>query len=109
EDLAVRTRIDHLTLYARCVELYADYAYAEGKERQLAFERLLRFTYRIRHTGMVHSLGFWRGLPYEDPSVKLPPGGGYEVPEGKNPWKENKPIANGELQDILAAGIARNR
>lgn len=108
-DPAARTRIDHLILYTRYVELFADYAYAESKERQRAFEELLRFTYRIRHTGMIHALAVWRGLPYEDPSVKLPPGGGYDVPEGKDPWKENRPVHPPEIESILTAGMARNR
>lgn len=108
-DPAARTRIDHLILYTRYVELYADYAYAAGKERQRAFEELLRFTYRIRHTGMIHALAVWRGLPYEDASVKLPHGGGYDVPEGKDPWKENKPVRTPEIEGVLTAAMARNR
>lgn len=106
---AVRQRVDELVLYTRYVELYADYAFADGADRQAGFERLLRFAYRIRPTGMVHSLGVWRGLPYEDRSVRLPPGGGYEAPEGKDPWMDGRPVTPAEVEEILAAGIDKNR
>jgi hypothetical protein len=108
-DPAILARIEELILYTRYVELYRDYAYLEGKERQAGFEELLRYTYRIRHTGMVHSLGIWRTLPYIDPTVKLPPNGAYDVPEEKNPWKKNAPMTSTEVQKILTAGIARHR
>ncbi len=106
---AVAARIGELVLYARYVEMYRDYASAQGKDRQRAFADLLRYTYRIRDTGMVHSLAVWRGLPYYDRTVRLPAGSGYEVPEGKDPLKQSKPFTRRELADIVSAGIARNR
>src|SRR5262249_11207046 len=69
-DPAISARIEALILYTRYVELYRDYAYLEGKERQRGFEDLLRYTSRIRHTGVVHSLGIWRCLPHMDSTVK---------------------------------------
>jgi hypothetical protein len=108
-DPAVAARLDDLTLYVRYVELYHDYASAEGKERQQGFEALVRYAYRIRGTGMVHSLAVWRGLPYYDRTVRLPPGTGYEVPEGKDPWKDSRPFTRKELDALLTAGIARHR
>jgi hypothetical protein len=109
KDPAITARIDELVLYTRYVELYREYAYYEGKERQRGFEDLLRYTYRIRNSGMVHSLGIWRTLPYIDSTVKLPVNGAYDAPEGKNPWKENKLVGPPEVQEILTAGIARHR
>lgn len=108
DDLAITARIADLVLYVRYVELYRDYAYAEGKERQRRFEALLRYCYRIRRAGMVHTLAVWRGLPYYDSTVKLPPEVGYEVPEGKDPWKDAAPFSTNERQDFVAAGIARH-
>jgi hypothetical protein len=104
----VRARVTDLVLYTRYVEMYHAYAYAAGEERQRGFEALLRHSYRIRPTGMVHSLGVWRFLQHVDRAVKLPPDTGYEVPEGKNPWKDATPFAPQEIQDLLVAGIARN-
>lgn len=109
-DPTVVARINDLILYTRYVELYRTYTSAEGMARQRAVEDLFRFTYRIRRTGMVHSLAVWRGLPYYDQTTfKLPPGVGYETPEGKDPWKESKPIGPKELDYFLTSGIARHR
>lgn len=109
DDPAILARIDDLVLYARYVELYFDYVSAPvGPERQAGFEALVRYSYRIRDSGMVHSLAVWRGLPYYDRSVKLPEGTDYGVPEGKDPWKESKPVTAAEVQALLSAGIARH-
>jgi hypothetical protein len=107
-DPAIAARIGDLVLYVRYVELYYGYAYAEGPERQRGFEALCRYTYRMRRTGMVHSLAVWRGLPYYDRTVHMPAGVGYEVPEGKDPWKDSTPFSRRELQDFVTAGVARH-
>lgn len=109
EGAAVAARIGDLFLYTRYVELYRAYAYVEGPERQRGFEALVRYTYRMRRSGMVHSLAVWRGLPYYDSTVKLPTGVGYEVSEGKDPWKDSTPISVKERQDFVAEGITRHR
>lgn len=109
-DPAVLARINDLIVYTHCVDLYRDYSSAEGADRLREAERLFRFTYRTRATGMVHSMGVWRGLPYYDQTAfKLPPGVGYEVPEAKDPWKETTPVTVEEIADMLAAGIDRHR
>lgn len=108
-DLTVVARVNDLVLYARYVELYREYASAHGAQRQRAVESLFRFTYRMRRTGMVHSLAVWRGLPYYDQATfRLPPGVGYETTESKDPWKENKPIDQREIEDFLSKGVARH-
>jgi hypothetical protein len=56
-DPAIRVRLDDLVLYTRYVDLYHTYADATGADRQAAFEALIRHTYRIRRTMMVHSYG----------------------------------------------------
>lgn len=108
DDPAVTARLDDLILYTRYVELYRDYGYIEGKERQRNVEKLLRYTYRMRHTGMVHTLGVWRCVPHMDATIKLPANCAYDVPEGKNPWMEKTPIGRAETQQILVTGIARH-
>jgi hypothetical protein len=109
DDATVAARIADLVLYVRYVETYRAYASAEGKERQRAFEELLRYTYRTRAAGMVHSLAVWRGLPYYDTTVKLPAGSGYEVPEGKDSLKDSTAFTAKERQDFVDQGIARYR
>jgi hypothetical protein len=109
DDPAIAVRLDDLTLYVRYVELYHNYVSAEGAERQRGFEALVRYAYRIRDRGMAHSLAVWRGLPYYDRSVRLPPGTDYAVPEGKDPWKQSKPFTRAEVRDLVSAGIARHR
>src|SRR5262249_32755367 len=89
--------------------LYRDYGFIEGKERQARFEDLVRYAYRMRNSGMEHTMAVWRGLPYIDQTVKLPPGVGYEVPEGKDPWKDPKPFSAQEIDSFVTAGIARHR
>lgn len=108
-DPAVAARIRDLVLYVRYVELYRDYGFIEGKERQSRFEELLRYTYRMRSTGMEHTMAVWRGLPYVDQTVKLPAGVGYEIAEGQDPWKDPNPFTEKEIQSFVTAGIARHR
>ncbi len=69
---AVRARLDHLLLYTRYVQLWCDHrrsaaaqpgeaAHAAAQRRAVALERLVRFAWRIRDTGMAHWAGF-RGV-----------------------------------------------
>lgn len=110
EDPAIAARINDLVLYTRYVELYRDYAAAQGPDRQRAVETLFRFTYRARRANMMHSIAVWRGLPYYDPGgFRLPPGVGYDVAADKDPWKDPRPIDRAEVDAMLAAGIARHR
>lgn len=102
-------RIGDLALYVRYVELYRDYGFIEGKERQARFEELVRFAYRMHRTGMEHTMAVWRGLPYYDQTVKLPAGVGYDIPEKQDPWKDPKPFSPDEIQAFVAAGIARHQ
>jgi hypothetical protein len=109
-DPAVVARINDLILYPRYVELYRTYTSGEGADRQRAVESLYRFTYRMRRTGMVHTMAVWRGLPYYDQGTfRLPTGVGYDSAEVKDPWKEPTPISRREVDEILTAGIAHHR
>lgn len=110
DDPAVVARINDLIVYTRYVDLYRVYASAEGADRVREAEKLFRFTYRTRATGMIHSMGVWRGLPYYDQTVlKIPAGVGYDKPEETDPWKQGStPPSPLEIDDILTAGIAQH-
>jgi hypothetical protein len=109
QDAATRARFDDLTLYTRYVELYHDYASAQGKDRQTAFEQVMRHAWRIRNTGMVHSKGFYRDLPNRDKGVTLPENAKYNVPEPKNPWKSSEPFTAEAVTGFIRDGIARRK
>ena len=109
DDAKIRSRIDHLILYTRYVELFRVYSNAAGDERQAAFERLIRHAYRMRKTMMVHTKGLYRDLHTRDKSVTIPEEAQWHVAEEKNPWKSSRPWARAELDEILQRGIAANR
>lgn len=109
EDLKIRARLDDLTLYTRYVELFRNYQNAKGEERQKAFEQLIRHTYRMRSTMMVHTRALYYDLPRRDKSVSIPQGTEWDVPEGKNPWKSSETFIAVELQEIRNKGIAGNQ
>jgi hypothetical protein len=105
----IRARIGDLILYTHYVELFRDYRSAKGAARQAAFERLIRHTYRMRGTMMVHSKALYRDLVRRDRKVTIPAAAEWGVAEGKNPWKSSKAFSESELKGLLAAGIARYR
>ena len=108
-DANVQARINDLVQYTRYVELWQDYSRAAGEPRQQAFENLLRHAWRIRETMMVHVTALFRDLPHRDSSVKLPAEAEWQVPEGRNPWKQSQPFTQGEVDRLLAEGIARRQ
>jgi hypothetical protein len=107
-DERVLARLDDLTLYTRYVELYRSYSGSVQEGRQAAFEALLRHAYRIRGTGMVHSLGLWRDLDSRDSAVAIPEPAAWNKPEPGNPWKSSATFTREELDALLAAGLAAN-
>jgi hypothetical protein len=108
-DAATVARLDDLALYVRYVELYAEYSQAGGAARQAAFEKLMRFSWRIRGTQMVHSYALWRDLANRDKTVKFPEDAGWKIPEPKNPWKSSEPFSHGDIQKFIGEGIATNK
>lgn len=102
----VHARLDHLTLYARYASLYHAYESAAGPARQAAFEELVRHTYRMRGTMMVHAKALYRDLVNRDRTVSIPAGADWRAPEPGNPWKSSAPFTASELRGYLAAGIA---
>ena len=94
---AARARIDHLLLYTRYVELYNAFASATGDAKTAAKQQVLRHSWRIRRTGMVHTYGLWARLV------------GQKAAHQKDyPAKSEEPFAEPELAKILADGIAAN-
>jgi hypothetical protein len=104
----VRERVSHLILYVRYVELYHSYSIAEGKQRQAAFERLIRHGYRMRKTMMIHTKALYRDLVRRDKRVNIPEDALWSVPEPKNPWKSSEPYTEAEILDYLDKGVAGN-
>ena len=105
---AIRARIDDLVLYTHYVELFSAYRTAKGEARQAAFERLIRHSYRMRGTMMVHTKALYRDLAKRDRQVAVPPGADWGVGESKNPWKSSKPFGQAELARLVADGIAKH-
>jgi hypothetical protein len=103
----IRARINDLILYTHYVELFRDYRAAKGAARQAAFERVIRHSYRIRGTMMVHSKAIYRDLVRRDKQVSIPSGCEWGAPESRNPWKSSKPFSQTELDRIVTAGIAK--
>ncbi len=108
DDPAIRARLDDLLLYAHYVDLFQLYAKANGTARQQAFETLIRHTYRMRTTMLIHAKALYRDLAARDKSVNVPAGAQWGVREGTNPWKASVPFKAEELDKFLADGIARN-
>lgn len=93
----VLARIDDLLLYTRYEDLYQRYDAASGAERQTAIERLLRHTWRMRKTMMVHAKPVTMHLASRDRSVVQP---------AKETFEDETPFSEEEKQAILADGIA---
>jgi hypothetical protein len=104
----VQSRLADLVLYTRYTELYMQYIEGRGKERQQAFENLIRHAYRMRDTEMVHSYALYRDLAGRDKSVTIPPEAAWQKPEPGNPWKSSVPFSNAELDAFVSDGIAGN-
>ncbi|MCO6454130.1 MAG: DUF4838 domain-containing protein [Pirellulaceae bacterium] len=109
DDPDVLTRINDLLLYARYVDLFDRYRQASGDDRQAAFEQLVRHTYRMRTTMLVHAKALYRDLAARDKSVSIPDEARWNVPEPKNPWKSSQPFTDGELERFLREGIDGRR
>ncbi len=108
-DAAIRARLDDLVLYTHYVELYLDYSSAAGKERQNAFEQLMRYVWRIRGTGLVHTKAIYRDLPNRDKSVVLPELAKYNAPDKTNPWKSDDGFTAGQIAAFVKEGIAKRK
>jgi hypothetical protein len=104
-DPAIRRRIFDLALYTRHVELFSDYSAASGTVRQQAFEALIRHAWRIRHTGMIHTLALYRDLVQRDKSVTFPPHTDWKSPDKNNPWKQDPEYTPHEILSLIQTGV----
>ena len=103
-DPAVHARLDDLTLFTRYVELYDAYRQGSPEDAVTA----IRFAWRIRKTGMVHTMSIYRDLPHRDARIVVPDNAAWSVPEGKNPWKPTEPVTSDEIARLLVDGVANN-
>ncbi|MFH1614586.1 MAG: DUF4838 domain-containing protein [Planctomycetota bacterium] len=105
DDPAVRSRIYDLVLWTHYAELFKKYAMSSGDARQPAFEEMIRYAYRIKDTYMVHTMGIYSDfnpLNQRDKDVSFPENCDVDTPEQKNPWKQNKPVTQEEIDHLLA-------
>ena len=97
DDPEAVARIDDLLLFTHYEELYQRYSAASGEARQVAIERLMRHTWRMRKTMMVHAKPFFTHFANRDSTITNPPP---EVYQDETPFSEQ------EKQDMLTNGIA---
>ena len=90
EDHDVRTRIYHLILDTRYVELYHQYTSAEEGLQGQAIAELFTHIWRIRETMMVHAYALWARLVGEK-----------EALNNKSPLKSDEPVTERELLGFL--------
>lgn len=107
DDESVLRRLDDLTLYTHYVELQHRRAEADGGERDAIAEQIIRHSYRMRETMMVHAKALYRRFP-RMAGLDVPDHAAWDVPEDENPWKDSTPFSREELDEMLEAGIANH-
>lgn len=112
QDPGVLARINDLLIYTRYVDTRLQFnqlnrkaSNASAEEKQKAFGEMVTFLYRTRDSHMVHSLGLWRDMPWRNPDLKDVPR--FNTPD--NPLKSDEPVTQGELDEWLRDGLARNK
>ena len=93
-------------MYTRYADLYDRYAQAEGLARQAAFEVLIRHTYRMRATMMVHAKALYRDLAARDKRVIDSGRGAVERARGPQPVEIQRAVHAGRAAPVLGR---RNR
>ena len=109
KDPQVRTRIRSLILWTHYIELFRSYTADTSETRQAAFERMIRYSYRMAPTHMISS----RPLYYYyngsmDSKARIPAEAEFEIQEAENPWKSSKPFSQQEIDTIVKRGMATN-
>jgi len=108
-DPGARSRIEDLALYTRHTELRRNFTEV-AKDKQQAYEALIRFSYRIHPTHMAHTIALYRSKRYANRgSVTVPAEAVWNKPEPGNPWKSSEPFKPVEIAKFIADGIAGNR
>jgi len=105
-------RLDSLVLLAEYTRGVIDRK-KEGEQGSLKkIEERLKFVYRIRSSGMVHSYGQWRAFGdaksrrNRERKEPFPAEADFRVPEGENPWKSSQPYSREEIESMVEKGIA---
>ena len=104
-DSKERRRIDELVLYTEYVRLFDEYRTAKGELRQTKFEAMIRHTYRMRETMLVHARAIYRDVVARDKSVSIPSDALWGVPENRNPWKSSEEFTGVHIDQMVASGI----
>lgn len=100
-DSSVYARLDDLILYTRYLELYGEYRRADGKTRQLGFERVWRHAYRMRDRMMLSTVALCDRDRFRDRSV--------QVPDDVTRRQSSEVFGESEIASMLTAGIAANQ
>jgi len=101
----IDARLNDLILYARFVDVFDQYRSAKGDARQTAFEAMIRHTYRMRNTMMVHAKALYRDVVARDKQVAIPKAATWSVPEERNSWKSSQSFTAAELMGFIRDGI----
>ena len=110
-DPAVLARIDDLVMYTRYVELYRGYEVLKKAKspRQKEFEDLIKYSFRICASGMVHTVALVQDLPPYDKEVTLPPEAKISGSKEPSLWQNSAiPPSPEEIAQTLANGIRNN-
>ena len=108
DDDAVRSRIDDLILYTHYVELYRRFDSIDGPKRQQAFDDLVSFAWRSRHTMMAESVELTRYINRRvrtDDHLEWGPGYDRNGPADHHRQGEDEPFSEAEVREILDRGI----
>ena len=107
----VRARIVDLVLYTRYVDLYRRYKQSAGEDRQEAFDRMMRFAWRIRERMMAESVWLTRRIRRRvkrDEHVDLGESYGPNRPADRHRENADEPIQASEIRQYLREGIERH-
>ncbi|MFW6061108.1 MAG: DUF4838 domain-containing protein, partial [Phycisphaeraceae bacterium] len=97
-DSQVMARLDDLLLFTRYEDLYQQYVDASGGGLQKAVEALLRHTWRMRETMMVHAKPIMMRLVGRDRNVEAP---------AQEKVRVDQPFSATELDETVNDGVER--
>ena len=104
-------------MYMRFIELYRSFLHSPDEQKLKTFETVIRHSYRLRSTHMVHSLAQYR-TEFRSKAINISKKEVYywQVPEEPsknqptgNPWKSSEPFTTKEAETVIARGVAANR
>lgn len=108
-DPAVLARIDDLVLYTRFVELAMHYRSATAEEAPAAFEEMMRHSFRMRETMMVHTKQHFVQLPRMERRFEIPPEMRLRGGRENNPlMQDDSEFAAAEIAAFISEGIENN-